>query len=132
MHLLQRCHHAAVDRIGRVAAFFVRLTCGQADQQLEGLVHRLHRVDVPVPLGHGLHDVTAQHQVRDVGAGQEDPLGAGETAQRHTCVVEAFYLFIDPADGLDIAVLVDGAGKRQVLAQGQTGDGRDEHAQLGQ
>jgi hypothetical protein len=78
---------------------------------------------------HGLHDILAQHQVRDIRAGNHDTLISRETS-RMTQIEESFDLLIHSADGLDLSVLVDGAGHRERLAQRDTGDGRKKRIEL--
>ena len=47
-------------------------------------------------------------------------------------VVEALDLLVQAADRLNVALLVDGAGDREVLADGRVGEAREDGAELGE
>ena len=68
----------------------------------------------------GFQNILAQHQIFHVGLRHHHALRAGEALDAAD-VKEAFDFFVHAADGLNIALLVDGAGHGDVLTQRQAG-----------
>ncbi len=82
------------------------------------------------PLGHGLHDFVFEHQVLDVGAWDQHRLLSGKATELAD-IKESLNLFIDRADGLDLAVLIDRSGDRVGLLDRNLGDRREQCIKLG-
>jgi len=59
-----------------------------------------------------IHNILAEHEVGHVTGGDEHTLLAAEAAALADIEI-SFDLFVDPADGLNLAVLVYRAGHRQ-------------------
>ncbi len=64
-----------------------------------------------------VHDFFTQHQVLDIGLGDDHPLAAGQPLG-FTDIKIAFDLLVHAADGLDFALLVHRTGDRNPLIQG--------------
>ncbi len=129
-HRFQPVGNHAVNRAFRVMAFVVRLAGGDARENLDPFVHVVGGVNMEIASGHRVAHIVAQHQVLDVGLGDEHALVAGEAAHR-TDIVKAFNLLVDAANGLHLAALVDRAGDGQPLADGRAGHGRKQRVNLG-
>ena len=119
----------AVDAVGGVEAVLIGQAGGLAGQEFQGLVHVGDGVDAKVAARHGRAYRLVQHQVLAVGLGDDDALLAREAAGLAD-VKEALDLFVDATDGLDLAVLVDGAGDGQGLLEGDIADGRKQGAEF--
>ena len=78
-----------------------------------------------IALGNRLHDIVAQHQVRTVGARNENALRSTQAACP-TQVEEAFDLCTHSTDGLHFAELAYAAGDRDALVDTHVGE-RAEH-----
>ncbi len=105
---------AEIDRAVGHCAIFVGGAGGQAGQQFEGLIDIGHRPDPEAAGAYRADDVAAQHQVADVGGGNQHAVLAGE-ATGGADVEETLDFFVDAADGLDDAELVHRAGDRPRL-----------------
>ena len=81
----------------------------QAAEQFDGFVDVGNRPDVEAAGAAGLDHGAFQHEVFDVVGRDQHALFAVEAA-RGADVEEAFDLFVDAADGLHAAVLIDRAG----------------------
>ncbi len=125
----QSGHHTAVDRLRRVDAIY-RFPGRHAGQQGDTIVSGGHGVDVEPSGARRGHDVLTQHKVLDVGCGDEDALLPGQAA-RLAHVEKALDLLVYPADGLNLAALVDRSGDGQRLADRHAGQGRHQSIQFG-
>src|SRR5574337_1598012 len=93
-------------------------------EDLHPVVHRVHGVDVELARAHGLDHFRPQHHVGHVLGWDHYPLPSGEPEGFAHRVV-AFNLLVDPTDGLDLPLLIDGPGDGDALV--------DRHSrQLGQ
>ena len=101
-----------------------------AGQDLDALRHGRDGVEVELPLGDGARNVLAEHQVLEVRAREHDALHAGEPA-RAAQLEEALDLRAHAADRLDLAELVDAAGDRDALVDGDVGEGGEHAEELG-
>ena len=93
----------------QLASILAWLSGGEAGQNFETLIDGFHGVDLKLAGLHRLNHIAPQHQMFDVGGGNQHtlvPVQPAAVAQ----VEEAFYFFIDAADGLDFTVLVDRTG----------------------
>src|SRR5882757_10225838 len=98
-------------------------------QEFDTLFDLGDRPDVKLSGGHSLQNVFAEHQVFDVGCRHHHALGPGEAFDAAD-VKEAFDFFVHAADRLNVALLVDGTGNGNVLAEGQAGKRRGERVDL--
>lgn len=88
------------------------LARGRRGQDLDALVDAADWIDGELAARDRLAHVGAQHQMLDVGGRDQDTLSL-QGAARDAGVEEALDLFVDPADGLDLAKLIDRAGDRE-------------------
>ena len=100
--------------------FAVPLSGRDAGQNLDPLVNATHRIDAKFPLFHGFDDIAAQHQVSDVGAGNENALLSGQFFEPAN-VEKSLDLPIDSADRLDIPILIHRAGYGSTLVNRDAG-----------
>jgi len=68
----------------------------------------------------GIDDLFFEHQIFDVGPGDDDSLFSGK-AFGFADFKKAFDFLVDPADGLDLLFLVDRPGYGDALADGDIG-----------
>lgn len=92
----QAAQHATLDDVGAVELIqplldpteqgirHIRLTGNTASQQLDGLFHMIHRMDMELAGFDGCNHLIGQVELLGIGAGQQDPLFAGETVILHT------------------------------------------------
>ena len=100
-----------------------------AGQERNTLVDRADRINEEGLGGTSLDDVLPQHQVLNIRFWNKDALIAGEAAATAD-VEKSFYLFIDPTNGLNFAMLIDRARHRQILAKRPLGERRQEGVEL--
>src|SRR5882762_5237161 len=98
--------------------FAVSLPCRRTCEELDALLHLGDRPDVKFARGHGLQNIFAQHQIFHIGLRHHHALRSGEPLDA-AHVEETFDFFIHPTNGLNVALLVDRTGYRDVLAQRQ-------------
>ena len=110
-------------RCGRVAA-------GLTGQYLQCLSHRFHRINMKLTGLTGGHDLIAQHEITGVGLRHDGTLGAIQTEGR-TGIEMTVNLLVHAANGLYVAMLIDGTGHGDTLTNGHAGQGADETAELG-
>ena len=94
------------------------------------MVHRVDRQDCETPFGGGRDHVAAQHQVLDITSRDDDALIAGQTRQA-AGVEEPLDLLVDPADRLNLAMLIDRAGHGETLFDRRLCKRREQREQLG-
>ena len=104
-------------------------TCFYAGKNLHSLPNGRDGVNMELLLSDRLDDLFPQHQIRDVLHRDHHTLVAGE-APRFAHVVEAFDLEIDPPDGLNFSLLIDGPGDGNVLPERQAGQTRQNGIEL--
>jgi len=108
----------------------VDLASGQASKHLDAFIDGPHGMNVKALLPHRIDHILAQHQMLDVGLGNQHALLAGQSAVTAD-IEKSFDFFIGPADRLDLAVLIDRAGYGQGLADGYLRDRRQQRIQFG-
>ena len=86
------------------------------------LVDVTHGIDGKPAVIHGVHNLFTQHQVLDVVSRDDDAVTAIQSAALAD-LEEALDLFVDAANGLHLAELVDRSGHGQGLLQRQAGQG---------
>ena len=86
-------------------------------------------IDVEPACFHGFHHFFVQHQVLDIGGGDEYALVCGQ-ALGLADTIEALNLLVDAADGLNLSLLIDRAGHGQALADGKLGQCRQDGIKL--
>ena len=86
-----------------------------ARQDFDPVIDGLDRVDVEFPRLDGLDHVGPEHQVLDILMRDDDALGPRQSLGAAN-LVESLDLLVDAADGLDLALLVQGPGDGDVLA----------------
>ena len=77
------------------------------------------------------HHVLTEHQVRDIGLGNDHALMTGES-RCFADIEKSFDLLVDPANRLNPAQLVDRSGDCERLQGRQVGQGRQQCAKFGQ
>ena len=105
------------------------IVCGHG-RFAQGLIDVIDGPEVKLPLCDRLDHVRPQHEVVDVGPGKTDslrPCEAGGPAN----VEEALDLLVNPADGLHLAGLVDGARDGDVLPERCSGERAQQAHQFG-
>src|SRR5690606_39274088 len=100
-----------------------------AGKKLHRLVQMLDRIDREASFLAGFHYFVSQHEVLDVRLGDQDPLSSCQTPLAAK-IEEALDLFVDAANRLDLAELVDRSGDCKILAQRDLRDGRQQRAKL--
>ena len=78
----------------------------------------------------GIDDLFFEHQVFDVGPGDDDSLFSGK-AFGFADFKKAFDFLVDPADGLDLPFLVDRPDYGDALVDGDIGQAGKNGVQLG-
>ena len=101
-----------------------------ARQDFDPVIDGLDRVDVEFPRLDGLDHVGPEHQVLDVLVRDDDALGPRQSLGAAN-LVESLDLLVDAADGLDLALLVQGPGDGDVLAEGEAGEAGEDGVDLG-
>src|SRR5215472_7176578 len=96
--------------------FAIFVARSDARQEVDALLDFGYRPDVELSRGHGIEHVFPQHQVLHVGLRDHHALRAGKTFDAAD-IKKTLNLFVYASDGLDIALLIDRAGHRDVLPQ---------------
>ncbi len=78
----------------------------------------------------GFEEIFTKHQIFDVGCGDHYALRAGQTLNAAN-VEEAFDFFVYASDSLNVALLVHRTGYRDILAQRQVGQSRNQGIHFG-
>src|SRR3989442_2785868 len=100
-----------------------------ARQDLDPLADRLDRIDMKAPLPDRVDDILSEHQVLGVARRDQHALVALQPL-RLAHVEEALDLLVDPADRLDLALLVHGAGHGERLLDRQVREGGQDRVQF--
>ncbi len=101
-----------------------------AGQQFDAFVYGGDRPDVELARRDGFAHVAPQHQMLNVGGGNQHALFASQPGIAAD-IEKALDLFIGAADGLDLAVLVDRPGYREALTDGDFRKRRQQRVKLG-
>ena len=134
MHLRQfgQLHgDLVIDRTSGDLALGIGFPGGQAGQQFHRLVDAADCPDPEASFPCRRDDFLAQHQVADIGGGNQHALFAGQAA-RGTDVEETLDLLVDAADRLHHAELIHRSGHRERLADRDAGQGGEQGGQFGQ
>ena len=99
-------------------------------QQRNTFIDRSDRIDGKAAGGTGLDDVLAQHQMLDIRLRDQDALRPRQAALLAN-IEEALDLLVDPADRLNLAMLVHRSGHRQILPQRHVRQRREEGVEFG-
>src|SRR5690554_6355787 len=129
--VMESSYHPVIDEAGGEADDRIRLSARHPGQQTSLLIDVLHRVDMEQSLACCIQYRLMQQQIGYIGARNEHPLHPGQAAVL-TQAEEALDLDVDPADGLDLAELVDRAGDGEALLERYLGQGGDQCADLAQ
>ncbi len=99
----------------------ISLTGRRTGEDFDTLVNGADRINAKLPLFNGLHHVTAQHQISQIGAGQQNSLVSSQSLEPAD-IEKSLDLAIDPTDGLDLTALIHRSGYRDALFDGNLGE----------
>ncbi len=84
----------------------ISLTSGCTGENFDPLVDGADGINTKLPLFNGLHHVTAQHQISQIGAGYQNSLISSHSLEPAD-IEKPLDLAIDPTDCLDLTVLIE-------------------------
>ena len=99
-------------------------------QNGQAVVNGGNGVEMELPGRHGIDDVLLEHQVIDVLRRQQHPLRAGQTLAPADVEKDLDFL-VNPADGLELPLLIHRSGDGNALIHGQPGQPGKQRVHLG-
>ena len=122
--------HSAVNAVCREESLFIPFTGRMTHQQFNAFPDVCYRINVEHAVFHRFNHVIVQHQISDIGYRNQHALCAGQSPFSAKCK-EPFDFLVYTADGLNLTLLVNRAGYRQILTDWQISQRRDNAVQFG-